>query len=580
MSERSRARLLAFLLLFALPLALRVFALQHGGERGYVPDAHGVRAALGMLRDRDLVPPVGKYSVYPNLLPYLLLPVFAAQYVVGKMLGWWGGAQEFGAHLLAHPQHAAWAARGLVALFGAATTWVVFRTARAAGLRAGAWIAAWLVATGLLHVQLSQHERPWIPMTFFIAACAWGAVEHQKSGSWRALLASGACAGLALATHQGGAPALGITGLAWFLGPRSWRGADLRTRLASGFAAVLVAAVLALFLGYPARLVHGATPVGEVIGGSTVEALGGFSLGGVSIIPEIRLASFTRLGTAFVGYDPVVLGLGLLGVVLAWRVRLLRAPLVFALVWLAIFMTNRSDHARYLLPGAVLLALPAGVFAQAALERSWGKFVLVPCLALPLIQALRLDVLLARPDTRALAELELAKLPAEALVAIDRYGPEVDLDRASLVRLDKLRRSTGSELRSREANRLRELERADDWTSGVGAVRIEELFEVDVRTGLATVRKGLEPLGATPRDVLRTLGVTHVLLVDRRPRARAPSLIVDEASRGDVVLRVDPADEREEGASEAFLPSEMDFPLTGLWTVERPGPLLEVVELR
>ena len=30
---------------------------------------------------------------------------------------------------------------------------------------------------------------------------------------------------------------------------------------------------------------------------------------------------------------------------------------------------------------------------------------------------------------------------------------------------------------------------------------------------------------------------------------------------------------------EAFLPTEMDFPLTGLWQVTRPGPVLRIVEL-
>ena len=42
---------------------------------------------------------------------------------------------------------------------------------------------------------------------------------------------------------------------------------------------------------------------------------------------------------------------------------------------------------------------------------------------------------------------------------------------------------------------------------------------------------------------------------------------------------VDPRAAADRPASEAFLPTEMDFPLTGLWTVSRPGPVLELVEL-
>jgi hypothetical protein len=32
-------------------------------------------------------------------------------------------------------------------------------------------------------------------------------------------------------------------------------------------------------------------------------------------------------------------------------------------------------------------------------------------------------------------------------------------------------------------------------------------------------------------------------------------------------------------ASEAFLPTEMDFPLTGLWQVRRPGPWMALYEV-
>jgi len=32
--------------------------------------------------------------------------------------------------------------------------------------------------------------------------------------------------------------------------------------------------------------------------------------------------------------------------------------------------------------------------------------------------------------------------------------------------------------------------------------------------------------------------------------------------------------------SEAFLPTEMDFPLTALWTVDRPGPWMAIYPLR
>ena len=66
---RWRECLAVLLLLFALPLALRGASLDHGLPRGYVPDAHIVRNALGMARDKNPVPRAGEYSTYPNLLP-------------------------------------------------------------------------------------------------------------------------------------------------------------------------------------------------------------------------------------------------------------------------------------------------------------------------------------------------------------------------------------------------------------------------------------------------------------------------------------------------------------------------------
>ena len=62
-----------FLLLFS-SASLRLFPIQHGLPDNHVPDTHVVKAALGMAQDRDLIPPVGRWSTYPNLLPYVLLP--------------------------------------------------------------------------------------------------------------------------------------------------------------------------------------------------------------------------------------------------------------------------------------------------------------------------------------------------------------------------------------------------------------------------------------------------------------------------------------------------------------------------
>jgi hypothetical protein len=574
-------RLAAILVLFVVPLALRLLPIEHGGERNYVPDTHIVRAALGMAKDHDLIPPVGKYSHYPNLLPYMLLPIYGVQFLLGVATHAWGSIQQFGEHVLAHPQTAAWPARALIAVFGALTAWVVYRGARAAGLKQGAWVAAWLVGTGLLDVQFSTHERPWAPMVFFMAASAWAAIEYGKTASWRPLAWSGALAGLAFATHQGGAGALAIPGLAWAFSPLGYKNARaLQTRLWHGLLAVALFGVIALLLGHPYWLRYGSTRMDQVIGGEAVEEqAGGFHIGGMSIVFEVRWESLARLSKVIFGYDPVVIVLGLAGLVFALRDRRWRAIAVFTVLWAAFFLTNRSDHVRYLLPVTVFLAWPAGLVAERWMSRPFGMPALALLLAFPLVQALRFDALLCAGDTREAAERALARLPAGTCTAIDRYGPEVDLDTASIYRLGMLRNTQKQPLRAREEFRKRQLDAGADVPKGVNAVRVEELFEVDERTGKVTVKSGLEGLGTDPRSVLASLGVTHFLLVDRRPGDGSPHLLADVLRGSKPDLTIDPS---RDGVltKEAFLPTEMDFPLTGLWSVDRAGPWLGLYALK
>ena len=111
----------ALLVLVVCALALRLWPIDHGMPRGYVPDGHMVRNALGMARDRDLVPPIGKYSTYPYFVPYLLVPIYGVEYALGRATGAWHGGQEFGYRVMDEPGIAQLPARALMALFGALT---------------------------------------------------------------------------------------------------------------------------------------------------------------------------------------------------------------------------------------------------------------------------------------------------------------------------------------------------------------------------------------------------------------------------------------------------------------------------
>ncbi len=590
--EQAGASSLLAIVLGLLFLCLRAAPIDHGAPRTYVPDSHVVRSALGMAQDQDLVPPVGKYSSYPYLMPYLLLPVFAAQYAAGKYQGEWQGPGEFALKIKLDPSRVHVSARAVVACLGALVPWVVFRAARAAGLASGAWFAAWLSGTGLLLVQFSTHERPWTLVTLCMALCAHACIVHARTASTRSLLCAAVWAGLALAAHQAGAFALGMVGLAWAgavaFGPeQSGVGArrGLWPSVASGAAAVAVFLCVALLLGHAYYLRYGSVEQTDVVGGA--RAAKHFSIGGQALNAGFSFDSARRLCKVLAGYDSVLWALGLVGLLPALRHPRLRAVTLFAVLMGLFFLFSPSDHVRYFLPVSMLVCLSGGLVAQ----RLWTmrgalRPVLLAVLFLPAVQAARMAWVLERQDSRAQAEVLLAGLEPGSVVAIDHYGPHVELNQAALERLETLR----GELRTRETTRLEILKAGEDarqqfgLAPGVDAFFVEDLFETDPVSLEYVVRPTHKHLGESPRAVLAKLGATHLLSVCRRGSINERAPLAELVRSGERVQVISPADGPGQVASneaprEAFLPTEMDFPLTGLWQVERPGPYLELVRL-
>lgn len=558
---------------------MRGVAIDHGLPRNYVPDTHVVRNALGMARDRNPVPQVGEYSTYPNLMPYMLLPVYVGYYLHGLFDGAWTDPRGFADHVLAHPEEPHLLARWLVALLSSLTPLVVFGIARSAGLGRGAWVAGWLVATGLLHLQLSLHERPWAPLMLFTVLAGWASVLWARDGRSKWLVLAGGAAGLAFATHQAGLLALGLPALAWVCGAGG-RPDGRRRPFRPGFVCVLTFLVVGIMLGHPYYLVHGAGGLAGVAAGETVAEQGGVHIGGQGFIFAVRKETFEWVSRALLGYDPVVLLLGLAGLFAAYRRRTLRASLVWVTVWGVFFMANQGAHIRYLMPVTVLLALPAGLVAERLARHRAGMLVLALLLAVPLVQAVRLVQVLSRPDVRESVEDALYRLPLGSRVAVDRYGPAVDLSLGALLRLQELREACGAGLTSLERNRKRLLQdgKIDATESGLDVVPLADVLVFDERAWTVEVRRGLVPRGSDPTAVLRNLGVTHLLVVERRRDPGRPRLLAQVIPGRAPIGVFDPAAGR--AAREHFLPTEMDFPLSAIWLVDRPGPYMELHVLR
>lgn len=605
-SVGSVGRLIAGLMLLGvLPLFLRLWPIEHGAPHPeYVPDTHLVRGALGMAQTKNLAPPAKTFTTYPYGLAYVLMPVYAADYLWGRATDRWDSGEEYGDRLRENPWRAHVLARVVFAVCAAMTPLLIFGAARRAGLGVGAWAAGWLAATSLLHVHLSLMERPWAPMASALAVTVWASVAHARSGSSRSLLVAAICAGAAGAMHQAGMGFLGVVGVAWLVAPRpSGHG----RAIGYGFLAVALFAAVVIAIGHPYVLVHGATNASDVAGADLrPDELAHVSVGGQQFVFALRWATFTSLARTFIGYDPVLLGLGLLGLIGALRQRALLPPTLFALLWAALFMTNVNDHVRYLLPLAVLLTLPAGFAAERAFAARPLGLVAVFVLVFPAVQALRLGVVLREEDTRSIAAARLAELPPDARVGIDVYGPIVPRSRAALETTATLRG-----LYAREAFRLARLtENPNDAGAGPGpgldVIRLEDVFEYDSRHGGSRIRASAAELGDTAAEAVAALGLTHLLLVDRTPDDGRPPALVDptpaipndlDATNPNPVPKLAPltnlgaplwtlhpasSEPLAPGAeprrtTDAHLPTELSFPLLDLWRVERPGPKLELV---
>lgn len=567
-----RCRLAVLLVLFLLPLGLRLWSIDHGSPRNYVEDTHIVKNALGMAKDQTIAPPVNKYSSYPNLLPYMLLPIYVGQMTIGIADGSFDGVDGYTNHVKEHPESAQILARILIALFGALTPWVIFRIARVAGMQSGAWVAAWLVGTGLLHIHYSVQERPWVPVIFFMALAAWPAAIYAREGGMKRLIWSGVFAGLSFACHQSGAAALGIPGLAWLFGPPGWSKDSWLPRIKVGVAAVVSFVVVGILFGHLSLLLTGENIPGV---NTAASAAGGFSIGGQGIVFGFSLESFViQLKTLF-GYDPVLLPLGMAGAGGLFLRRELRPIGIFTLAWAAFFFFHENHKVRYVLPVAVFLPLFAGHFyetwASGRMKRAWVLLLV----ALPIIPAVRFVCLLGQPDSRAVAEEQLAEL-ADARIVIDRFGPAADLDLASLTELQTIRAAE-----SHGTLRVREQHRFDVFTAGgthlppgINGYRLEDLLMTDELAGTVELRPGTATTATDVAGMLRERGVTHFLLVRRNAGTH---LLEELVSNKQPLWTVDPSGA---DAYEACrLPKDMVFPILDLWRVERPGPWMALYKL-
>lgn len=566
-----------WLAVVVLAVGVRLIGLDHGLPHRFVPDTHMVRGALGMAKSKDLAPPAGTFTSYPYLMPYLLLPCYAALYGVGRVTGEYANAADFGDKVTDDPTPLYLIAHAWILALGVLGVVLAVRLARRVLGDRDALVVGYLVATSFLLVHLGKSARPWVPMVTFVLLAAERAVAYAQDPSRKRAVWLGIATGLAGAVHQAGMLAVLLPAGAILGRARKDGVGSVFTRGALAAAAFGVTVVL---LGHPYLLRGSDARVGVSEAAEKDAETVNFGGQGVAL-DAFGFDRVRETAVGFAGAEPALLVLAALGLVAGWR-RLRERGVAFALLLypaavLVLFLFYSGTHTRYLVTAVPFLALLAAV----AVRRLWttvpGRVLACALLAAPLVGVLRLDWLMTREDTRVEFLRTVAQhVPAESRIAVEGYGPPLRFSADALTLLSGPWQ-WASRAEQREAAGL--APRTADRPP-YAVVPLERFYQ------FASVWPRQWWEWKTPGDPEKPIesfldenAIRHVVMVDRAPGAPRNSALDDVmARRGEKLAELTP--DRDERAFEARLPMDPDVAWRAIWSVERTGPKLTLWRLR
>jgi Dolichyl-phosphate-mannose-protein mannosyltransferase len=409
---------------FALPavilvaLALRLWGIRHGLPYAFNVDegAHFVPRAIGMF-GHSLNP---QYFVNPPAFTYLLHFAFWVR---------WGTREAVGGAFAADPSTAFTIARVLAALLGAAAVGLLaWAGARLFDRRVGL-VAAALLAVSFLPVHYSHLAVNDMPALAPLCLSLVGAAGVYRDGRLRDYALAGAALGVACATkYTAGIVVLCLVGAA----KSSPRGSDsvgssrpeARTPAVRGLSLAGALAVAGFVVVNPYALFDLQLFREGLELQSQASSDGGGKLG---LTADSGIAYY--LGTLAWGFGvlPALAAAG--GAVwLAIRDRGRALVLVPAPLLLILFLGIQDRFfARWILPVYPLLCLLAAWAAIEALRRTPAPAVIAGALlcAQGLVFSIHNDLVLSRPDTRALARAWMvANIPEATKVVIEPIAPD------------------------------------------------------------------------------------------------------------------------------------------------------------
>jgi hypothetical protein len=318
---------------------------------------------------------------WPSLTFYLFAGLFTAARAVKRTL-------DYADYVLV--------ARAAIACAGTLTIVLLARMARAIADRPTAIVAAAFLAVTVLHVRESHFAMTDVLMTMWATACLGLLVEPRAgSASWMMALA-GIAGGLAASTKYSAAPlmfsGLVVPGVRW----------QDRAVFVCAFVAAFVGVSPYALLDYGTFRADVSFTGAHLAAGHTGEDLGrGWTY------------HLTRSLPYGLGVPIYIAGLAGFPLLVRRHPRAAAPLLAFAVPFFIAVGSGRTVFFRYILPLVPVFCLTAALAVRAAAEWSGSRLRLRPPPALtiitvllvasPVVNSVRLDRLLAKTDSRALA---------------------------------------------------------------------------------------------------------------------------------------------------------------------------------